>query len=768
MFVIDRKNQSSCSLLGRDPAAITTPGVDFLSVYTDNTAVQYQPREYCSPADNTPEPDDVGSIIARFIPDNTSYPSAAQLDTAATNGSQDNSTVALESQAMNPPRTAPAANISSASQQDNSSQKSLFRSDATIEDIRSVRNIIQNCTENIGFSLYANDRLDTTRYLNSNGYRLYRRYLEETFNHCKNNSDVFTGNFAESFDQDSLYDSFVARVRELGGSISQQQILEMVNTTLQDSLLSPQQQPREIKQSFNKQQQPSTAIAADQSSLQPDVKDDRSAGSVLEDGSIRDPILDLKLSGSNHDDSLRAMSKAWSDSYIAEIRLNSPKHLLTKYNSSDSYSIFKLQLKNIFKYCSYTTKLFSGSIVDSMDESQLHTLYVSCIQGKQDGNTIQEILNCTGTAFQIIVSAPEIRRKALRLQPVYMKAITSASTRDFIDREDKLIFTDPHNSILDVITKLGAIKGDITAMGIQDYFNGKVVPSLTGMEKFIGENSNLPSEQIGKEFKKALALAGSEDTQRILHRLSNYSPELQQPLRRLFDELNPQQQQVLTAGLYVMLGITDDWDDLRQKHQKTTFSNALLVHNRMVSGYNDKEIMQTFPEMFDGLTSVAQFRERCSDIRLNALMLTGLIERNDKICNDIYKMTSGKDMFYNIDAGLQIAVLKAADLIGGNAANYINDTILATDVANQLRDTEAGRWFGGFVRDNITDVIEVIGIAIGAEDYVGVKLTSGIISTTDIFTPSQGALPGTPQRPGQYRYRYCCRHACRDCSYCCA
>ena len=59
------------------------------------------------------------------------------------------------------------------------------------------------------------------------------------------------------------------------------------------------------------------------------------------------------------------------------------------------------------------------------------------------------------------------------------------------------------------------------------------------------------------------------------------------------------------------------------------------------------------------------------------------------------------------------------------SANYINDTVFATDAVNQLRDTESGKWFGGFARDNITGIMKVIGIAAGVEAYAGIKLTSG-------------------------------------------
>ena len=463
------------------------------------------------------------------------------------------------------------------------------------------------------------------------------------------------------------------------------------------------------------------------SAISQEDEQDRTFKNPVENGSIKQPVIKLEVISKGKKSIPYLVEECVEE--LKEKLHSTDKLSTTKYFKKHAYDLLLYYISEISTHCEKNSDI----PIEDYDYSKVYSDFSSYVNDLGGAINQHEILNYANFVAQKNLPPQKVQETAQQTQHKYSELMKNLAIKDFDSKEAEFVKKDPKTKIINLAIMLTEDSGKIKTNSIQRYLNGEDVDAIKNIEKVIVNNSIIPASQVKANLRSALQRARSEDTSMILRRLSQYSPVLNNQLDKLLPELSAEQTQVVTAVLDVMLGNSNEWEEQYNEHKFTSYSESIRNSNQKISKMSNEEIVKTYPSFFKALESKDDIENMCFAIRLNSHRFSELIERNYNVCKDIEAMASGKDWGYNIDAGLKLSILKVADLIGGNVDAYIKDIDLATDIANDLRDSKFGKWFGEFVKNNIVDIAGMMAIfATGPVGAAAVAITTTLGIASDV------------------------------------
>ena len=195
---------------------------------------------------------------------------------------------------------------------------------------------------------------------------------------------------------------------------------------------------------------------------------------------------------------------------------------------------------------------------------------------------------------------------------------------------------------------------------------------IRNSKQIIAKGTTMSKEEVKALLKNNLLQVSTEDNSKILRRTQSKHPEL-------YDLFTNTPDKVFNTALAVI--ITADQAGVRLNIDKrensfiTTAVSACEFNERIIT-MNLDEMKSTFPQIFirdNSYNKDLTDQEIMDSIILSAKRLHDVNSKNKRIAESVMQKLYGNDLFYNLDAGISIAVLKLAGTVGFQVDDIIDE-----------------------------------------------------------------------------------------------
>ena len=250
---------------------------------------------------------------------------------------------------------------------------------------------------------------------------------------------------------------------------------------------------------------------------------------------------------------------------------------------------------------------------------------------------------------------------------------------------------------------------------------------LRNSKQIITKGTTMSREQVEDLLKNNLLQVSTEDNSRILRQAQLEHPELYDLLANTPDEVfNTALAVIITADQAgVRLNI-----DKRENSFITTAVSACEFNERIIT-MNLDEMKSTFPQMFirnNSYNKDLTDHEIMDSIILSAKRLHDVNSKNKRIAESVMQKLYGNDLFYNLDAGISIAVLKLAGTVGFQVDDIIDEIDSAATIANDKCGSEINKFIGNFIKDHLVDVAAIVGCLATGGAGIALKIATDTLS----------------------------------------